>query len=219
MLLGGRPHLRNRNLRRAVRLRHQPAVLPRQRRRPHQLLHVRLFLRHVPAGLHRPDTAQDRLRPARARRLHGVPAHVGDPAPAGPPLLPSWAVWCTPVAVARVWLRQCACRDGKPGTTRAEEAGRCEPDIPVPALRRRSLLGVRRAEPPGLAGFHTQNPQVWPALARRTPRSGRLLPAEPPGLPVQRVRSIRVLPRVLGLTRSRSRNSATPSSYERSSSA
>lgn len=35
----------------------------------------------------------------------------------------------------------------------------------------------------------------------------------------QRVRSIRVLPRVLGLTRSRSRNSATPSSYDRTSSA
>jgi hypothetical protein len=37
--------------------------------------------------------------------------------------------------------------------------------------------------------------------------------------PAQRTRSIRVLPRVLGLTRSRSRNSATPSSYERNSSA
>jgi len=37
--------------------------------------------------------------------------------------------------------------------------------------------------------------------------------------PDQSTRSIRVLPSVLGLTRSRSRNSATPSSYERSSSA
>lgn len=34
-----------------------------------------------------------------------------------------------------------------------------------------------------------------------------------------RTRNIRVLPSVFGLTRSRSRNSATPSSYERSSSA
>ena len=35
----------------------------------------------------------------------------------------------------------------------------------------------------------------------------------------QRVRSIRVLPRVLGLTYSRPRNSATPGSYERRSAA
>ena len=73
------------------------------------------------------------------------------------------------------------------------------------------------------------HPGICPPGWRSSPRQPRraffffFLPPPPPfkygAARVQSVSSIRVLPRVLGLTRSRSRNSATPSSYDRSSSA
>ena len=78
---------------------------------------------------------------------------------------------------------------------------------------RRGLRPCRGARPVDRGARHRgrRHPDLpVPALSPR-PRGGAGR--------AQRVRSIRVLPRVLGLTRSRSRNSATPSSYDRSSSA
>jgi hypothetical protein len=79
---------------------------------------------------------------------------------------------------------------------------------------RGGLLGGEAAGNPA-TGIGGQDPDSYCAVI------GRLPCTQPDGLVATShiLSSMRVLPSVLGFTRSRSRNSATPSSYERSSSA
>ena len=191
-------------------------VLSKQRLREFLIARARAA-RHHPAAHHprhgrrraavRPDPGR-RPRPARLRRRR---CRAGR-APSAPQRVlvvdlaePTPDLTGLGGADAPRPARAAACASGSAfdaeRTTAADGAGR----------RRRPGRGARPVDR-GARHRGRRHPDLpVPALSPRRPRGGAGR--------AQRVRSIRVLPRVLGLTRSRSRNSATPSSYDRSSSA
>ena len=73
----------------------------------------------VPARVRLPDAAEARLRLPRARRRSPptCPTLAILDLP-GPPLLPAWLVWCTPLAAAWVWVAALALWRWGTGTTK-----------------------------------------------------------------------------------------------------